>query len=59
MKRYINPSMTIALFSNEEVATTASAADMQAIQEWEEGITNNYSTDSRIVDFAKTIEFTF
>ena len=60
MKKYTYPLIQIALFNNEEVAVTASVADMSAFNAWEEQqkINNGYSIERRMVDFAKTLEFT-
>ena len=56
MKQYTYPSMEIALFNNEDVATTASEATMDALNDWKANVPGE-NTDARMVDFQKTLQF--
>jgi hypothetical protein len=57
MKNYTTPSIKVAIFSLDDVATTASRADMAAISNWENTTSNGYGFDSRRVLFEEVKNF--
>jgi len=57
MKNYTDPSIKIAVFSHDDVAVTASRADMTALSDWEAGTKNGLDFNSRRVLFEEVQNF--